>query len=389
MLKAQILYGIGNIKYAEIEEPTLKEDEALVQVSACGICGSDIPRIYKTGAHNMPLVPGHEMTGTVKECASRPELVGRRVGIFPLIPCKECPQCKAGHYEMCENYNYLGSRCDGGFAEFVTVPVWNLIPLPDDISDDEAAMLEPMSVAVHAIREIGLIRRITAQDGSKQWTTADAEADGAGGSGTQPTIAVCGLGTIGLFVAMFLKDAGYRNVFCIGNKDIQKKKLLEMGYAEGDLCDVRYGEPATFIKEKTGGGVDYYFECIGRPESYEQAIKCAAPLGKVMLVGNPAADMDLKREVYWKILRNQLTLKGTWNSSYPDDWTYVVERLTAWSSLREQKGDKTGGSAAADASEAMTPSSLITHRFSLEDMDQGLSIMKNKSEEYIKVMVTP
>ena len=388
-MKAQILYGIGNIKYTEVEEPAPKDGEALVKVNACGICGSDIPRIYKTGAHNMPLVPGHEMTGTVKECASRPELVGRRVGIFPLIPCKECPQCKAGHYEMCENYNYLGSRCDGGFAEYVSAPVWNLIPLPDDISDDEAAMLEPMCVAVHAIREIGLIRRITAQDGSKQWTTADAEAGGAGGSGTQPTIAVCGLGTIGLFVAMFLKDAGYRNVFCIGNKDIQKKKLLEMGYAEGDLCDVRYGEPATFIKEKTGGGVDYYFECIGRPESYEQAIKCAAPLGKVMLVGNPAADMDLPRETYWKILRNQLTLKGTWNSSYPDDWTYVVERLTAWSSLREQKGDKTGDSAAADAPEAMTPSSLITHRFSLEDMDQGLFIMKNKSEEYIKVMVTP
>ena len=364
-MKAQILYGIGNIKYAEVEEPTPKEDEALVQVSACGICGSDIPRIYKTGAHNMPLVPGHEMTGSVKECASRPELVGRRVGIFPLIPCKECPQCKTGHYEMCENYNYLGSRCDGGFAELVNVPVWNLIPLPDDISDDEAAMLEPMSVAVHAIREIGLISKITAQDGSKQWT---AGAVGADEGEAQPTIAVCGLGTIGLFVAMFLKDAGYRNVFCIGNKDIQKKKLLEMGYAEDDLCDVRYGEPVTFIKEKTGGGVDYYFECIGRPESYEQAIKCAAPLGKVMLVGNPAADMDLKREVYWKILRNQLTLKGTWNSSYPDDWTYVVERLTSWS---------------------MNPSSLITHRFSLEDMDQGLSIMKNKSEEYIKVMVTP
>ncbi|MBR1642052.1 MAG: galactitol-1-phosphate 5-dehydrogenase [Butyrivibrio sp.] len=383
-MKAQILYGIGNIKYTEVEVPTPKDNEALIRVSACGICGSDIPRIYKTGAHNMPLVPGHEMTGMVKECAARPELVGRRVGIFPLIPCKECPQCKTGHYEMCENYNYLGSRCDGGFAELVTVPVWNLIPLPDDISDDEAAMLEPMCVAVHAIREIGLIRKITAQDGSKQWTTVAAEAGGVDGTGSQPTIAVCGLGTIGLFVAMFLKDAGYRNVFCIGNKNIQKKKLLEMGYEEGDLCDVRYAEPATFIKEKTGGaGVDYYFECIGRPESYEQAIKCAAPLGRVMLVGNPAADMDLPREIYWKILRGQLTLKGTWNSSYPDDWTYVVERLTCWKKLRESAIKPN------DELCAMDPSSLITHRFNLEDMDQGLSIMKNKSEEYIKVMVNP
>ncbi len=386
-MKAQILYGIGNIKYTEVEEPTPKDGEALIKLSACGICGSDIPRIYKTGARNMPLVPGHEMTGTVKECAPRPELVGRRVGIFPLIPCKKCAHCKAGHYEMCENYNYLGSRCDGGFAEYVSAPVWNLIPLPDDISDDEAAMLEPMCVAVHAIREIGLISKVTAQDGSKQWTTGGAGTDKAD---IQPAIAVCGLGTIGLFVAMFLKDAGYRNVFCIGNKDIQKKKLLELGYTEDDYCDVRYGEPATYIKEKTGGaGADYYFECIGRPESYEQAVKCAAPLGKVMLVGNPAADMDLPRETYWKILRNQLTLKGTWNSSYPDDWTYVAERLTAWSRLRDQGGSKIGDAGENDASAPMNPSSLITHRFNLEDMDLGLSIMKNKSEEYIKVMVTP
>lgn len=409
-MKSQVLYGIGNLKYTEVDAPSPKDGEALIKVNACGICGSDIPRIFKTGAHNMPLIPGHEFTGTVISCneptgtvldgskyasKNRPLWFGKRVGIFPLIPCKKCPQCKSLHYEMCENYNYLGSRCDGGFAEYATVPVWNLLPLPDEVTDEEAAMLEPMAVAIHAIRRTGLI------DISKNHS--------------QSTIVVCGLGTIGLLTALFLKDAGFTDVYCIGNKDIQKKMLLAMGYEESHFCDVRYSDPISFVMEKTGGrGTDYYFECIGRSESYEQAIKCTAPLGTVMLVGNPASDMELKKDAYWKILRNQLTLLGTWNSSYIgdcenkkdniaaiaegaansnaaegteksyksqdsvdagiDDWHYAINRLTAW------KSD-------SDTANHFSPSQLITHRFSLEDMQVGLDIMRRKSEEYVKIMV--
>ncbi len=360
-MKAQVLYGIGNLKYTDVKMPVPGDGEALVRVTRCGICGSDIPRIYKTGAHNMPLVPGHEMAGVVEKCADRPELVGKRVGIFPLIPCRKCPQCEAHHYEMCENYNYLGSRCDGGFAEYVKVPAWNLLLIPDEVSDDEAAMLEPMAVAVHAIRQVGL--------------SEDLGDFGVSGHTDISNIVICGLGTIGLFVAMFLWDAGYQNVFCLGNKDIQRKKLLGMGYDEAQFCDVRVTDPEQYVLEKTGGKrADYYFECIGRSENYGQAIALTGPLGKVMLVGNPAGDMELSREVYWKILRNQMTLKGTWNSSYPEDWEYVVKRLSFWGVERNGRN-------------VPEPETLITHRFGLEDMALGLQIMRDKSEEYIKVMV--
>ena len=362
-MKAQVLYGIGNIKYTDVTEPVTSEDMAVVKVSRCGICGSDIPRIYKTGAHNMPLIPGHEFAGTVEKCDSNPELVGKRVGVFPLIPCKKCRQCQERHYEMCENYNYLGSRCDGGFAQYVAVPLWNLLPVPDEVTDDEAAMLEPMCVAIHSMRGLGLLCPSESVDNP------------------QPFITVCGLGTIGLIIAMLIKDAGYNNVFFIGNKTIQKEMMLKMGYEEEVFCDVRYRDPEDFIKEKTAGkGSDYYFECIGRSESYAQAVKLTAPLGKVMLVGNPASDMELPRDIYWKILRNQMTLKGTWNSSYLgkeqniseiDDWNYAVSRLVAWKKTNED----------------ISPSMLITHRFKLEDMQEGLRIMHNKAEEYIKIMV--
>ena len=373
-MKAQILHEIGNIVYENKETPVPGTKEALIRVTRCGICGSDIPRIFKTGAHNMPLIPGHEMCGVVEECPDIPDYEGKRAGIFPLIPCKKCPQCLSGHYEMCMNYDYLGSRSDGGFAEFVLVPVWNLILLPDEIEDDEAAMLEPMCVAIHAIREIGLLERVEACDGSKQWVAPKlsmADLD------KEPTIVICGLGTIGLFVAMFLRDAGYRKVFCIGNKDVQREKLLEMGYDDAQFCDIRLTTPELFLMDKTGGkGADYYFECVGRPESFSQAVSLTGPLGKIMLVGNPAGDMTLQRDIYWKILRNQMSLKGTWNSSFPDDWVYALERLVDWNNARKAQQF------------APKPSDLITHRFALDDMHKGLEIMRDKSEEYVKVMVS-
>ncbi len=366
-MKAQILYGIGNIKYTETQMPVPNEKQALVRLTRCGICGSDVPRVFKTGAHNMPLIPGHEMAGIVEKCEARPELVGKRVGVFPLIPCKKCAQCLAGHYEMCESYDYLGSRRDGGFAEYVAAPVWNLLPVPDSVSDDEAAMLEPMAVAVHAMRQVGLI-----DGGRTQEPASEAKTQRLS---EETNIVVCGLGTIGLLVAMFLRDAGYRNVFCIGNKDVQLEKLMAMGYEPGQFCDVRRREPESYILEVTDSKrADVYFECIGRSESYEQAVKCTGPLGRVMLVGNPASDMELTRQTYWQILRNQLTLQGTWNSGFngidgnDDDWRYVLERLADWSM-------------------GFRPSGLITHRLQLSQLQDGLDIMRRKSEEYVKIMI--
>ena len=98
--------------------------------------------------------------------------------VFPLIPCRKCIPCKNKRFEMCRHYSYLGSRSDGGFAEYVAVPVWNLIELPESVSFEQAAMMEPMAVAVHAMRE------------------ADVQSD--------QTVAVIGLGTIGLLLCMFL-----------------------------------------------------------------------------------------------------------------------------------------------------------------------------------------
>lgn len=135
-MKAYVLHGISDYRYEEVEVPLAEPGSVLVRVRAAGICGSDIPRIYKTGAYSHPLIPGHEFAGEVVEVGECVDAswVGKRVGVFPLIPCMECPQCQQKQYEMCSHYNYLGSRTDGGFAEYVRVPKWNLIALPDSVT---------------------------------------------------------------------------------------------------------------------------------------------------------------------------------------------------------------------------------------------------------------
>lgn len=342
-MKAYNLYGVSDLRLENADMPVSKDNETLVQVKAAGICGSDIPRIFVNGTYHFPTIPGHEFAGVDMQ-------TGKRVGIFPLIPCGECGSCMDRKYEMCRHYSYLGSRTDGGFAEYVAVPKWNMIELPDNVTFEQAAMLEPMAVAVHAMRSI---------------SPACGDA-----------VAVMGLGTIGMLLVMFLLDSGVKNIYVIGNKDFQKKTCLEMGIAADRYIDASGNSigdrsVSNLLLDKTKDrGVDVFFECVGRNNTVETAIKSVAPGGKIQLIGNPASDMVFDRDTYWKILRNQLTVKGSWNSSFThdagDDWHYVLNRLEAG---------------------AIHPEKFISHKFAFEELGKGLDIMRNKTEEYIKVMI--
>ena len=381
-MKAWVLQDIGKISFENVPKPSVSKDEVLIRVRNCGICGSDIPRIYRDGAHKMPLITGHEFSGEVIGAGS-PKLgawEGKRVGIFPLIPCKKCGPCLLGHYEMCRNYSYLGSRTDGGFAEYVSVPAWNLIELPENVTFEQAAMLEPMSVAAHAIRRMGLTEKSSNQADRK---TPETE-------GKTNKIAVYGQGTIGLMLLMLLLAEGYEGIYAFGNHNLQKEKACELGLPTESFCDIRKEDTRAWAKAHFGDGADISFEAVGNEKTYEQAVELAAPGGKVCLVGNPNTDMDLKREIYWKILRNQLTLYGTWNSSFgtadisdasvastvvstrcneadtEDDWHYVLRMLS------ERK---------------ISPEKLISHRYPIDALEEGFLLMRDKKEDYIKVMM--
>ena len=198
-MKAYVLNGINRLEYVDVTLPDLDEGEVLVEVKAVGICGSDIPRIYETGTYHFPTIPGHEFAGIVHSVSdnSLSKWIGKRVGVFPLIPCKQCVSCRNKQYEMCINYDYLGSRRDGGFAEYTAVPVWNLIELPDSVSFEQAAMLEPASVGIHALRQVNVSNVKRA--------------------------AVFGTGTIGVLIAQWLRILGVERTCLVGTNDAQKE----------------------------------------------------------------------------------------------------------------------------------------------------------------------
>ena len=344
-MKAYVLEGIGQLVYKDVPIPRLHEDEVLVEVASAGICGSDIPRIFKTGTYHFPTIPGHEFAGSVRDIGrtEHASWLGKRVGVFPLIPCMQCEQCKKKNYEMCQAYNYLGSRTDGGFAEYAAVPVWNLIELPADVSFEDAAMLEPVCVARHAVARADRTDSVTA--------------------------AVYGCGTIGALILQWLAAMGMQNLYAVGTREEQKGLLS--GLVNCAFCNCREEDPVDFIMEQTvGRGADIVFECVGVRESINNAVSSARVGGQVVLVGNPAGDIEFDKQVYWKILRRQLTMYGTWNSSFTkekgDDWHAAIR------AIQEKK---------------IQPAGQITHRFPFEALQDGLSVMRDKDVFTNKVMI--
>lgn len=343
-MKAKVLRSVGNLEYCDYPIPTLNQGEVLLKVHACGICGSDIPRIFVNGTYHFPTIPGHEFSGEVVAAADKENerLIGTRATVFPLIPCKTCENCNKGSYEMCKGYDYLGSRSDGAFAEYVRVPVWNIVPIPDNLSYEAAAMTEPCAVAIHALRraqiEIG------------------------------DDVVIYGPGTIGMLIAQWARAWG-ANVLLVGT-DLNNWDFVEsLGFY--DYCNSSHEDAVKWVMEKTGGvGADIAIEAVGIAATACNCLESVASGGKVIFVGNPHGDYTFPQNTYWQILRKQLTIFGTWNSSYNNtkksDWNMVVDAM---------------------ASGKIDVEKLITHRFPLEEMDKGLEIMRDNKEFFAKIMV--
>ena len=296
----------------DVTDPQIKSGEVLLKVCNAGICSSDISRVYGHNAYHYPIILGHEFSGIVEnvydDCDKH--WIGRNVGVFPLILCFKCESCINGQYETCSNYSYIGSRQDGAFAEYVAVPVWNLIEIPKAINMELAALLEPAAVALHAVKRADL-KCVT-------------------------SVAVFGRGIIGRLISMWLNIYGIKDISLIGKDFVFSKNT--------DLC----------------------FEAVGKASVFENCIETVRPNGQIILVGNPDYDFCLKRDLYWKILRKQLNIKGTWNSRFVDDWQETIEKI--------QNGE-------------LKFDELITHRYSFKELDKAVEMMHNNSEKRCKVII--
>ena len=339
-MKALNLHGVGDLRHEDVAMPVRGVGEVLLKIRAVGICGSDIPRVFAKGTYHFPTIIGHEFAGEIVEAEER-ALVGRGAAVFPLLPCGTCEACRTEHYAQCSDYDYYGSRRDGAMAEYLAVRQENLCLLPEGVSYEEAAMSEPAAVALHAFRKTGI--------------------------GLGDTILIYGIGTIGLILAQWAKAAGARNVVLVSRTDDKAKWAQDLGFPlaiNGNREDVDL-----FVKKITHGrGADACVEGTGEPEPWEACIRCVRNYGTVVCMGNPAGAMHLSQDGYWKILRKELRIVGTWNSSFgqvENDWKDAL-----WG-MQEGHLD-------------LRP--LITHRFSLAEYKEAFSLMHERREMYGKVM---
>jgi len=353
-MKAAVLYGIGDLRFEQVPLPQIKEGEALVKVKACGICSSDIARVMEKGTYSFPLIPGHELSGEVvdmrgeisgpekKEGKSLHFKKGDRVVAVPLLPCHRCLHCQVGEYNLCDDYDYLGSRCNGGFAEYVKVPRENLIKIPLGVSFEEAALTEPASVALHALR------RAKVEVGDK--------------------VAILGTGPIGILLAQWARILGAGQVFLV---DIKEEKLrVAKEYDFTGVINASKKDTVKNILEKTEQrGVDISIEAVGNPVTFQQSIQIARKGGKVVFLGNMRGEVTLSDELISSILRKELNLYGTWNSRFThlprNEWVVTLHFMK----MRKLK---------------VKP--LITHRFKLKQAKEALQMMYQGKEFFNKVM---
>lgn len=326
-MKAAVLHAVGDLRYEDVPMPVVREGEVLMRVRAAGVCGSDIPRVYKTGTYHFPTIPGHEFAGEI--VGGDPELIGRCAAVFPLLPCRKCPPCQVGEFANCRNYDYYGSRRDGAFAEYIAVDKRNLILMPEGLSFACASLCEPGAVARAAIRRL------------------DVELG--------DTVVIWGAGPIGLIAAQWAKLAG---AGCVRVVDISKEKLA-------------FAEKFGFLPydRDRDGECDRALEGTGASPALNDLIMSMKPHGKAVLMGNPAGDMKIDQKTYSQILRREIILRGTWNSSYNDtvnDWKATVDAMASGKIRYEE---------------------LITHRFPLERCAEALEMMRDKKEFYTKVTI--
>ncbi len=318
------LLGDSKFELTESTKIEMKDGHSIIKVTRCGVCGSDLPRMFDNKAYFYPIVVGHEFSGYIYDSFERKN-IGKRCVIFPIIPCMECEYCKKEQYANCIHYDYYGSRRDGGMQDYLLVKNENILFLPDNVSYEQAAMVEPCAVTLHGIKKANI------KPGEN--------------------VLIYGAGTIGDLCAMWVKSMN-ANPFLFDIDEDKLSYMEKLGYKRWNKEDV-----------------DVVLECTGASKCIVDSILNVKSFGRIVLIGNSSKDVNIDTNVYSKILRKQLSIYGRWNSdyaSYSNDWIDTIDAINR---------------------NIIDPSLLITHKYSISDAYKMIDMLKEHKEMFIKVMV--
>ena len=343
-MKALLLTEYSKLEMADLPVPQPAAEEVLIRVEACGICGSDVHGYDgSSGRRIPPLVMGHEAAGTIESVGSAVSNYkkGDRVTFDSTIYCGKCEYCKKGAMNLCGNREVLGVstpefRRAGAFADYVVVPARVLYALPATVSFEEAAMVEPLSVAVHAV----------ALSEIKKGSTA----------------LVVGAGMIGLLVLQSLKEAGCSQIIVSDIDDTRLKLARDLGATA--TINAKTSDAIEEVKKLTqGAGVDTALEAVGSTPTIKAAIESVKRGGTVTLIGNisPTAEIPLQA-----VVSRQIRLQGSAASA--GEYPQAIDLI---------------------ARGAVTVKPLITAVAPLEDGAQWFTRLHNREANLMKIVLNP
>ena len=344
-MKAAVLYGVEDFRLEDVPKVQIKHpDECLVRIGACGICGSDVHfyRHAKIGQFvvSSPMSLGHEAAGTVVEVGPEVKHLrpGDRVAIEPGVPCRKCEFCRTGRYNLCADVIFLAAPPnDGAFAEYLAWPADYLFKLPDSVSLEEGAMCEPFSVGLHAARRAGI----------------------RGGD----TVLVTGSGPIGLCAIQAARANGATRVIVSDAVSSRLEKAISLGAS--DTINLTQQPTIEAVKELTAGrGVDVVLECSGAVPAVHDAVECVKQGGMVQLVGNIMAvnpEIPIQRMV-----ERELTLSGLFR--YANCYPATIAMIAAGQ---------------------IDLKALITHRYDLAGVIEGIAWVDEHKDAVVKAVVAP
>lgn len=319
--------------------PLPEAGKVLIRIQASALCGSDL-HIFKAKHPSVPLPAtlGHEFAGDIVALGAGVDglRVGDRVTVEPCEACGVCEACRRGEYGSCDRLSFIYRRGDGAMADYITVRADSVFVLPDGMSYEEGALIEPLAVAVHAVRR------------------ADVRLG--------DTVLVLGAGAIGLLVAALCRRAGASSVIVSDYSAFRLSMALTLGATR--TVNPGEGESLTdAVREATGGkGVHHALECVGREETFVQAMSLLRKKGQATVVGifeQPQISIPVM-----KLIQNEIRIQGS--QGYCWDFPTALETAQQIGLHR-----------------------LVTHRFALNDLQTALTTALDRTQHTVKVVLKP
>ncbi|SDQ05546.1 NAD(P)-dependent alcohol dehydrogenase [Leucobacter chromiiresistens] len=334
-MRASVLLGTRDLTIEERPVPKPAADEVLVRVGAVGVCGSDV-HYFREGrigdfVVDAPLVLGHEVGGVIVAVGERvdPARVGRRVAIEPQRPCGRCRECRIGRYNLCPDMEFYATPpIDGAFTEFVTIQSAFAHDVPDSVTDEAAALLEPLSVAITSVRKAGIV------PGS--------------------TVLIAGAGPIGIITAQTARAFGAGEVIVSDLVEARRERALQYGATR--VIDPRTQNPADLDVP-----IDAFIDASGAAPAVQSGIRAVRPAGTAVLVGLGNPEMTLPVE---DIQNREITVTGIFR--YTETWPVAIQLV---------------------ANGQVDLDSLVTGRFGLDEVAQALE--SDTDPDSLKSVVYP